>query len=105
MQVSIAPSIIAGHHSGVDEGTRLISILDSFGKLLGHSGSVSKIANKDFDPRGQYAEVLEIVEKIGDGKSTVFKVQQGHTRAEYYVVSLDGGHKRLVGLKALAVES
>ena len=60
---------------------------------------------KDFDPRGQYKDVLDAVTRAGGETPTVFKVQHGSTRAEYYIVSLDAEHERIVGLKALAVES
>jgi len=45
------------------------------------------------------------VKKAGNGSVGIFKVEHGNTRAEYYVVSLDSGESKLVGLKALAVES
>lgn len=60
---------------------------------------------KDFDPVGQYGQLVKEVEKAGDGKSRVFKVHHGQTRLEYYVVALDLARKRIVGMKALAVES
>lgn len=49
--------------------------------------------------------MLEAVEKAGDGKARIFRVHHGKTRAEYYVVGLDHKGKRVVGLKAKAVES
>lgn len=79
--------------------------LGTFGKLIKHEGDVSKSAVKDFDPRDEYSEVIQTIERAGDGKSTIFKLQHGQTRSQYYIVSLDGGHQRLVGLRALAVES
>ena len=60
---------------------------------------------KEFDPNGQYKEVLRAVDEAGDGKSRIFRVVHGKTRAEYYVVGLDKGKGRVVGLKAKAVES
>lgn len=35
----------------------------------------------------------------------IFRVEHGSTRAEYYVISLDKKGGRIVGLKAMAVES
>ncbi len=60
---------------------------------------------KTFDPRGQYKDVLEAVEQVGDGKARIFKVEHGRTRVEYYVVGLDGEGKKIVGMKATAIES
>lgn len=63
------------------------------------------VAEKDFDPRGQYKSVVEAVRQAGHGQVRVFRVEHGRTRAEYYVVSVDEQEGRLVGLKALSVES
>ncbi|KAF2256985.1 hypothetical protein BU26DRAFT_446161 [Trematosphaeria pertusa] len=73
--------------------------------LLGHNAEVEEIAVKEWDPQGQYAKVVEAVKKVGSGEVKVFRVQHGGTRAEYYVVSLDEKAGRVVGLKALSVES
>jgi hypothetical protein len=66
---------------------------------------VEKIDEKAFDPRGQYSSVVRAVKDAGDGPVAFFKVQHDGTRIEYLVVSVDAGNKRLVGLKALSVES
>ena len=79
--------------------------IDEFAELLGHQSKISTISPKRFDPQGQYKEVLEAVEKSGDGKTRVYRVNQGTTRAEYYVVGFDEKGGRIVGLKAKAVES
>jgi len=60
---------------------------------------------KEFDPKGQYKSVLDAVKKAGSKDVGIFRVEHGSTRAEYYVVSVDNKEGRLVGLKALAVES
>ncbi|KAL8940169.1 MAG: hypothetical protein Q9216_002957 [Gyalolechia sp. 2 TL-2023] len=73
--------------------------------LIGHDSEVSSMSTKEFDPRGQYTEVLQAVEKAGDGKSRIFRIGHGKTRIEYYVIGLDREKKRVVGLKAKAVES
>ena len=78
---------------------------DEFGKLIGHKGEVSAISTKDFNPKGQYNEVVQAVEKAGDGKSRIFKIEHGKTRTEYWIVGLDKEGKKVVGLKAMAVES
>ncbi|KAL9087894.1 MAG: hypothetical protein Q9165_006456 [Trypethelium subeluteriae] len=74
-------------------------------ELIGHKAEVEPVEEKDFDARGQYHDVLEKVKAAGDGKVAVFRVAHGGTRAEYYVVSLDGKEERVVGVKAVAVES
>ena len=78
---------------------------DEFGELIDVDVEVSTIGTKEFDPRGQYKEVLLAVEKAGDGKARIYKIEIGRTRAEYYVVGLDEKKQRIVGLKAKSVES
>jgi len=80
-------------------------LADELGELIGHKSEVSTISRKEFDPQGQYTEVLQAVEKAGDGKTRIYRVDQGKTRAEYYVVGLDIEKGRVVGMKAKAVES
>lgn len=63
------------------------------------------MATKDFDPQGEYKEVMEAVEKSGDGKTRIYRVEHDRTRMEYYVVGFDKEGGRIVGLKAKAVES
>jgi arginine/ornithine N-succinyltransferase beta subunit len=45
------------------------------------------------------------VKKAGNGEVKVFRVELEGARAEYYVVSVDKEEGRVVGLKALSVES
>ncbi|KAI4184363.1 MAG: hypothetical protein L6R41_004781 [Letrouitia leprolyta] len=73
--------------------------------LIGDNSEVSTMSTKDFDPRGQYKDVIQAVEKAGDGKSRIFRIGHGKTRIEYYVIGLDKAKGRVVGLKAKAVES
>ncbi len=79
--------------------------IDEFKDLIGHSSNVSTLSAHDFDPKGQYTDILKAVEEAGDGKARIFRVDHGRTRAEYYVVSLDTKGKKVMGLKAKAVES
>ncbi|KAG8531070.1 uncharacterized protein KY384_004427 [Bacidia gigantensis] len=74
-----------------------------FGELIEHNGEVEKTATKQFDPRGQYGEVLEAVEQASESDVVVFRVQHQGTRAEYYLVGLAKG--KIVGFKVLAIES
>jgi len=78
---------------------------DELAKLLSHNSGVSEVGAKEFDPQNQYKSVLDAVEKAGSKDVGIFRVEHGSTRAEYYVVSVDKKESRLVGLKALAVES
>lgn len=60
---------------------------------------------KEFDPQGEYEEVMEAVKQSGDGKTRIYRVEHDKTRLEYYVVSFDKKGGRVVGLKTKAVES
>lgn len=71
-------------------------------KLLGQD-EVEEVKEQGFE--SQYAKVLNAVKEAGNGEVKVFKVQLEGTRAEYYVVSVDAKGKKVVGLKALSVES
>ncbi|KAF2636424.1 hypothetical protein P280DRAFT_472977 [Massarina eburnea CBS 473.64] len=74
-------------------------------KLLSHGEEVEEISVKDWDPQGQYNNVLEAVKKAGGGggEVKVFRVDLEGARTEYYVVGVAEG--KVVGLKALSVES
>jgi hypothetical protein len=79
--------------------------LGEFAKLIEFDGEPESVGEKDFDPQGQYHNVVTAVKKAGDGKVEVLQVPHGGTRSEFYVVSLDKEHGRIVGLKALAIQS
>ncbi|KAI1127560.1 hypothetical protein F5Y10DRAFT_242499 [Nemania abortiva] len=62
----------------------------------------------DWDTQGQYAAIVDAVRKAGKGNDVrVYRVAKGGVKVEYWVVTTDGKGKgaRLVGAKALAVES
>ena len=63
------------------------------------------MTTKEFDPQGEYKNVMAAVERSGDGKTRIYRVEHDRTRAEYYVVGFDKEGGKIVGLKALAVES
>ncbi|CAA9960244.1 hypothetical protein PTMSG1_03650 [Pyrenophora teres f. maculata] len=71
-------------------------------KLVG-SDKVEEVQGTGFE--SQYKKVVDAVKQAGDGTVKVFRVELEGTRAEYYVVTVDEKEGRLVGLKALAVES
>jgi hypothetical protein len=66
---------------------------------------VEELSVKDFDPRGEYEEVVEVVKKVAGGEVKVFRVDMGRTRKEYFIVAVDEKGGRVVGVKAKAVES
>jgi hypothetical protein len=73
---------------------------------IGKAGvEVEELSVGDFDPRGQYKEIIQRVEQAGKGKKgvKVFRVQASSTRAEYYVLTV--GEKKLIGVVTRAVES
>lgn len=78
---------------------------DDLRKLIHTDVDIEALCEKDFDPQGSYTKVIDAVKKAGGGKVKVFKVQHTETRSEYYVVSVDREGKRLVGMKAVAIES
>lgn len=71
-------------------------------KLLGRD-QVEEVKEKGFET--QYKKVIDAVKKAGSGQVKVFRVELEGTRAEYYVVSVDKEGGKVVGLKALSVES
>ena len=64
---------------------------------------VEEVTEKGFET--QYKKVVDAVKKAGDGEVKVFRVELEGTRAEYYVVSVGKERGKIVGLKALSVES
>ncbi|MCJ1389630.1 hypothetical protein MMC18_002487 [Xylographa bjoerkii] len=78
---------------------------DDFAGLIGHKAEVSTLSTQEFDPKGEYKGVMEAVEKAGDGKVRVFRVEVGSTRVWYYVVGWEKEAGKVVGVRAKAVES
>lgn len=78
---------------------------DDFRDLIEHDSEVSTLTAKDFDPQGEYKNVIEAVEQSGDGKARIYRVEHDRTRVEYYIVGFDKEGGKVVGLKAKAVES
>jgi len=83
--------------------------VEQFEKVLGakgaNAGKVEEISVKEFDPRGEYSEVVGKVEQAGKSDVKVFRVEidERGTRVEYYVLTV--GDRSLVGVVAKAVES
>ncbi|KAI2783220.1 hypothetical protein F4815DRAFT_460328 [Daldinia loculata] len=62
----------------------------------------------DWDTQGQYKSILDAVRKAGKGNDVrVYRVSKGGVRIEYWVVTTEGigPSAKLVGVKALAIES
>ncbi|KAH7392779.1 hypothetical protein BKA66DRAFT_458282 [Pyrenochaeta sp. MPI-SDFR-AT-0127] len=76
---------------------------DDLKKLIGGDKNVEEVKQKTFE--SQYSKVIDAVKKAGNGQVKVFKVDIDRTRAEFYVVTVDEKEDRIVGLKALSVES
>ncbi|KAL5116051.1 hypothetical protein ACEQ8H_006063 [Pleosporales sp. CAS-2024a] len=72
-------------------------------QLLGGDKEVEEVKGTGF--QSQYKKVVEAVKAAGNGEVKVFRVQMDGTRAEIYVAGLDEKEGRMVGLKALSVES
>ncbi|KAF1851861.1 uncharacterized protein K460DRAFT_272663 [Cucurbitaria berberidis CBS 394.84] len=76
---------------------------DDLKKLIGGDKEVEEVKQKSFE--SQYKTVIDAVKKAGNGQVKIFRVELSSTRAEYYVVTADEKEGRIVGLKALSVES
>lgn len=77
--------------------------IDGLKKVLGGEREVEEYRQKGFET--QYKTVVDKVKEAGGGEAKIFKVKLDGTRSEYWVVAVDKKEKRIVGLKALSVES
>ncbi|KAK5660991.1 hypothetical protein OQA88_12368 [Cercophora sp. LCS_1] len=85
---------------------------EEFAKMIGHpapqDAEIEILDPVDWDRNGSYQEVIDAVTEAGKGNDVrVYRVNREGARAEYWVVTREGEGKesRLVGVKALAVES
>ncbi|KAJ9603069.1 hypothetical protein H2200_012364 [Cladophialophora chaetospira] len=69
----------------------------------GAAGEVEDLSLNDFDPRGEYKEIIQRVEQAGKKGVKIFRVQASSTKAEYYILTV--GERNLVGVMTKAVES
>jgi hypothetical protein len=83
-----------------------------FARLIEHwdpeNAEVEILDPADWDAQGRYVKFTDAVREAGEGNDVrVYKVVRDHVRVEYFVVTRkgDGEGARLVGVKALAVES
>ncbi|KAM7185697.1 hypothetical protein V8F33_012256 [Rhypophila sp. PSN 637] len=82
---------------------------EEFARLINHpapkEASVEILDPVDWDRNGQYAEIIDAVRESGEGNDVrVYRVARGGVKAEYWVITATNDEK-LVGVKALAVES
>ncbi|KAF2131121.1 hypothetical protein P153DRAFT_365722 [Dothidotthia symphoricarpi CBS 119687] len=76
---------------------------DDLKKVLGGEREVEQVTPKGFET--QYKTVVDAVKKAAGGEVKVFRVGIDGTRSEYWVVAVDGKEGKIVGFKALSVES
>jgi hypothetical protein len=81
----------------------LTSSIDDLKKLLGGDRDVEEVGLKGWET--QYKKVVDAVKKAGNGEVKVFQVGIDGSRKEYWVIGVDEKEGRVVGLKALSVES
>lgn len=98
-------------YGGSLSDTCMISI-EEIAKLVEHwnptSAEVEIMDPIDWDRNGQYKEIVEAVRKVGKGNDVrVYRIAKDGSRVEYFVVTRqgDGRDARVVGVKALAIES
>ncbi|TVY42363.1 Uncharacterized protein LSUB1_G001493 [Lachnellula subtilissima] len=80
----------------------------TFAKLVHHpnpeDAEVSIMDIGEWDPRGEYKALVHATRDASKGSDVrVYRIAGEGARVEYWVVGIQGG--RLVGVKALAVES
>lgn len=85
---------------------------EEIAKLINHpdpkNAEVEILDPVDWDTQGQYKDIIDAVTKAGKGNDVrVYKISKGGVRVEYWVVTTEGKGKnaKLVGVKALAIES
>lgn len=88
----------------------LIRFAESFAALINHptplSANITIMSVEDWNKTGEYTEVIDAVELAAHGeKALVYVVPRTEVKTEYWVVAIEKKEKRLVGVKALGVES
>ncbi|KAB5586014.1 hypothetical protein GE09DRAFT_1072918 [Coniochaeta sp. 2T2.1] len=95
-----------------DEAGKGLPDEEEIARLINHpdpaNAEVEILDPVDWDTQGQYKNIIDAVTKAGKGNDVrVYKISKGGVRVEYWVVTTEGEGKgaKLVGVKALAVES
>ncbi|KAK5997034.1 hypothetical protein PT974_02384 [Cladobotryum mycophilum] len=83
---------------------------EEFVKLINHwdieNAEVDIMDPLDWDSQGQYNNIIEAVSEATQGNDVrVYKVTRDAARVEYWLISRDDNEGRIVGVKALAIES
>lgn len=89
-----------------------IHYTEEIAKLVDHwdpaKAEVEILDPVDWDRNGQYKELIDAVSEAGKGNDVrVYRIVKDSSRVEYFVVTRagEGKNARLVGVKALAIES
>ena len=92
--------------------TNDIIYIEQFASIISLSAvtsrtDVSVISPESFDPKGRYKSVIDAVKETlaEDAEVKVYRVGVSHSKLEYWVLGLDQPNKRILGLRAKAVES
>ncbi|KAI0420446.1 hypothetical protein F5X98DRAFT_371859 [Xylaria grammica] len=95
-----------------DEGGKGLPDEEEFATLIHHpdpsKADIEIQDPADWDTQGQYRAIIDAVSKASKGNDVrVYRVAKGGARVEYWIVTTDGkgADARLVGAKALAIES
>ncbi|TGJ79212.1 hypothetical protein E0Z10_g9553 [Xylaria hypoxylon] len=95
-----------------DEGGKGLPDEEEFAALIHHpdpsKADIEIQDPADWDTQGQYKAILDAVSKASKGNDVrVYRVAKEGARVEYWIVTTDGkgADARLVGAKALAIES
>ena len=105
----LSPFFLPYLPQGMDFTERL-GKTEEFAKLVDHwdpsDAEVDIRDTSDWNRGGQYGDLVEAVTKAVKGADVrVYRISKGATRADYYVIGIDSGKGRLLGVKAAAVES
>ncbi|KAL7912742.1 hypothetical protein GGI35DRAFT_261093 [Trichoderma velutinum] len=81
-----------------------------FAKLINHwdaeNAQIDIMDPVDWDSQGEYGNIIDAVREATRGNDVrVYRVARDLTRAEYWVISRDDEGGRIVGVKALGIES
>ena len=70
------------------------------------SADMQVMTAEKWDGNGQYKEVVDTVKEAANGGEVkVYAVPRTQVKVEYWVVGVDAEGKKIVGVKALAVET
>ena len=88
----------------------LTGFVESFAGLINHptplSANITTMSVEDWNKTGEYTQVIDAVKEAAHGeKPQVYVVPRTEVKTEYWVVANEKKEKRLVGAKALGVDS